>query len=129
MDFIFIEDLRVEARVGIYDREKAAPQRLELNLTFGVPDSAAQHDDIADTINYATVIERIREELSLRHFNLIESLGEFVVKLLFDEFGVPWVKMHIAKIGVMRGVKRVGVFIQRGREGVELPVADARPKS
>ncbi|MBX3686352.1 MAG: dihydroneopterin aldolase [Rhodocyclaceae bacterium] len=128
MDFIFIEDLRVDARVGIYDREKAAPQRLELNLTFGVPDSAAQHDDIADTINYATVIERIREELALRHFNLIESLGEFVVKLLFDEFGVPWVKIHIAKIGVMRGVKRVGVFIQRGREGVELPAVDARPK-
>ena len=128
MDFIFIEDLRVDARVGIYDREKAAPQRLELNLTFGVPDSAAQHDDIADTINYATVIEPIREELALRHFNLIESLGEFVVKLLFDEFGVPWVKIHIAKIGVMRGVKRVGVFIQRGREGVELPAVDARPK-
>ena len=129
MDFIFIEDLRVEARVGIYDREKAAPQRLELNLTFGVPDSAAQRDDIADTINYATVIERIRDELSRRHFNLIESLGEFVVKLLFDEFGAPWVKIHIAKIGVMRGVKRVGVFIQRGREGVELPAGDARPKS
>ena len=129
MDFIFIEDLRVEARVGIYDREKAAPQRLELNLTVGVPDSAAQRDDIADTINYATVIERIRDELSKRHFNLIESLGEFVVKLLFDEFGAPWVKIHIAKIGVMRGVKRVGVFIQRGREGVELPAGDARPKS
>ena len=27
----------------------------------------------------------IREELGLRHFNLIESLGEFVVNLLFDE--------------------------------------------
>lgn len=124
MDFIFIEELRVQANVGVYPRERAAPQTVELNLTFGVPDSAARHDDIADTINYAEVIERIRIELADRHFNLIETLGEFVVKLLFEEFGAPWVKIRIAKIGVMKGVRRVGVFIQRGREGVLLPDAE-----
>jgi len=124
MDFIFIEDLRVEARVGIYPREKAAPQVLELNMTFGVPDTAAERDDIADTIDYAQVIERIREQLSRHHFNLIETLGEFVVNLLFEEFRAPWVRIRIAKTGVMKGVRRVGVFIQRGREGVLLPNAE-----
>ncbi len=117
MDFIFIEELRVSARVGIYPREQVAPQPLELNLTFGVPDAAAERDDIDDTIDYAKVIERIRAELAGRHFNLIETLGEFVVALLFDEFNAPWVKLRIAKIGVMKDVRRVGVFIQRGRDG------------
>lgn len=121
MDFIFIEELRVQARVGIYAREQAAPQMLELNLTFGVPDAAAEHDDIRDTIDYAEVVTRIRAELSDRHFNLIETLGEFVVKLLFDEFNAPWVKLRIAKIGVMKDVRRVGVFIQRGRGAHSLP--------
>ncbi len=121
MDFIFIEELRVQAWVGIYSREKASPQTVELNLTFGVPDSAAEHDDIADTINYADVIERVRKELGERHFNLIETLGEFVVNLLFDEFGAPWVKIRIAKIGVMKDVRRVGVFIQRGKQGITPP--------
>lgn len=121
MDFIFIEELRVQAWVGIYPREKAAPQMLELNLTFGVPDAAAEHDDISDTIDYAEVVARIRSELQQRHFNLIETLGEFVVKLLFDEFGAPWVKLRIAKIGVMKDVRRVGVFIQRGRGANSLP--------
>lgn len=60
MDFIFIEELRVEARVGIYPRERVASQTVELNLTFGVPDAAAERDDIADTIDYAQVIARIR---------------------------------------------------------------------
>ncbi|MFV0663746.1 dihydroneopterin aldolase [Denitromonas sp.] len=117
MDFIFIEELRVEARVGIYPRERVASQPVELNLTFGVPDAAAERDDIADTIDYAQVIARIREELAARHFNLIETLGEYVVALLFNEFNAPWVKLRIAKIGVMKGVHRVGVFIQRGRDG------------
>jgi dihydroneopterin aldolase len=121
MDFIFIEELRVQAWIGIYPREKAIPQTVELNLTFGVPDSAAEHDDIADTIDYAEVIARIRMELSNRHFNLIETLGEFVVALLFDEFRAPWVKIRIAKIGVMKGVRRVGVYIQRGKNGISLP--------
>lgn len=121
MDFIFIEELRVQAWIGIYPREKAIPQTVELNLTFGVPDTAAEHDDIADTIDYAEVIARIRKELSSRHFNLIETLGEFVVALLFDEFRAPWVKIRIAKIGVMKGVRRVGVYIQRGKNGISLP--------
>lgn len=121
MDFIFIEELRVKAWVGIYPREKAAPQMVELNLTFGVPDAAAERDNIDDTIDYAKVVERIRTELAERHFNLIETLGEFVVNMLFDDFGAPWVKLKIAKIAVMRDVRRVGVFIQRGRDGRSLP--------
>jgi len=117
MDRIFIEELRVEAWVGIYPRERVTRQTIEINLEFGVPDAAAQHDEIADTIDYAEVINRIRKELVERHFNLLETLGEFVVALLVDDFHAPWVKISIAKIGVMKGVKRVGVAIERGNLG------------
>ena len=120
MDFIFIEALRVDAQVGVYPREQVSRQPLELDLTFGVPDAAAERDTLEDTVDYAKVVERIRAELSQRHFNLVETLGEYVVSLLFDEFNVPWVKLRVAKIGVMKGVRRVGVFIQRGRDGGSL---------
>lgn len=115
MDFIFIEEMRVEANVGIYERERVAPQALEINLTFGVPDEAAMDDDIEKTIDYAVVIERVRKELKERHFNLLETLGEYVIGLMLNEFRAPWVKISIAKVGVARGVKRVGVQIERGR--------------
>jgi dihydroneopterin aldolase len=115
MDFIFIEEMRVEAHVGIYAREKVAPQTLELSLTFGVPDEAAQDDDIAKTIDYAVVIERIRRERAERHFNLLETLGEYIIGLMLDEFRAPWVKISIAKVGIAKGVRRVGVQIERSR--------------
>ena len=115
MDFIFIEEMRVEARVGIYAREKAAAQTLDISLTFSFSDEAARDDDIAKTIDYAVVIDRIRRELAERHFNLLETLGEYLIGLMLDEFGAPWVKISIAKIGVARGVKRVGVQIERSR--------------
>jgi len=59
---------------------------------------------------------RIRKELGERHFNLLETLGEFVIGLLLDEFRAPWVKVSIAKVGIARGVKRVGVQIERARQ-------------
>lgn len=116
MDFIFIEDMRVEAHVGIYPRERAAPQSLEISLTFGVPDEAARDDDIAKTIDYAQVIERVRRELAERHFNLLETLGEYVIGLMLDEFHAPWIKISIAKVGIAKGVRRVGVQIERSRQ-------------
>ncbi|GAA5178907.1 hypothetical protein GCM10025771_19250 [Niveibacterium umoris] len=124
MDFIFVEGLQVEASVGIYEREKRATQMLEINLTFGVPDAAAAHDDINDTINYDVVVERIRAVLAHRHFNLLETLGEFIVDMLFSEFAAPWVRVSIAKMGVLRGVRRVGVFIERGRDEPAPPRPD-----
>ncbi|MEN3110135.1 dihydroneopterin aldolase [Uliginosibacterium paludis] len=121
MDFIFIEGMLVDANVGIFPRERSASQPLEINMTFGVPDAAALRDDIADTVGYDQVVERIREVLLLRQFNLLETLGEFVVGLMFEEFNVPWVRVSIAKPGVMKNVRRVGVFIERGRNGEEPP--------
>lgn len=121
MDFIFIEGMLVDANVGIFPRERSASQPLEINMTFGVPDAAAVRDDIADTIGYDQVVDRIREVLAQRQFNLLETLGEFVVQLMFEEFNAPWVRVSIAKPGVMKNVRRVGVFIERGRDGGELP--------
>jgi dihydroneopterin aldolase len=117
MDLIFIDEMRVEAHVGVFEREKAAPQTIEISLSFGVPDAAAQNDDIVDTIRYDVVIARIRAELAARHFNLLETLGEYVIGLLLDEFGSPWAKISIAKLGIMPGVRRVGVSIERSRVG------------
>jgi dihydroneopterin aldolase len=82
-----------------------------------VPDEAARDDDIAKTIDYAVVIARIRAELAARHFNLLETLGEYVIGLMLDEFRAPWVKISIAKVGIAKGVKRVGVQIERSRAG------------
>lgn len=121
MDFIFIDEFRLPARIGIYPRERAAPQPVELSMSFGVPELASHRDHIVDTINYADVMDRIRAELAERHFNLLESLGEFIVDLLFEEFGAPWVKLRIAKIGIVKSVRRVGVVLQRTQPGHALP--------
>lgn len=114
MDIIFIEELRVETWIGIYPREKAMPQTVEMSLQIGVSTaSAGATDDIRDTVDYAVVVQRLRAELAGRHFNLLEKLAEHVATLLLEDFAAHWVRVSVAKLGMMPGVKRVGVIIER----------------
>lgn len=113
MDAIFIEELRLPAHVGIYPREKAGPQTIELNLEIGVPGAAMLQDDIGATIDYAEVVARLEREFAARHFNLLETLAEYVATLLIQDFKAPWVKLSVAKIGMMKSARRVGVRVER----------------
>ena len=114
MDTIFIRELRLEAGVGIYRRERNTRQMVQFDLEIGLPSShAATTDKVADTIDYAVVIERISAELAARHFGLVETLADHVAHTILKEFGAPWVKVSVAKLGVMRNVKLVGVTVER----------------
>ncbi|MBL8398501.1 MAG: dihydroneopterin aldolase [Candidatus Accumulibacter sp.] len=118
MDLIFIDDLRLSTRVGIYPREQALPQTVEMSLRIGHSSARAGHsDDIRDTIDYASVVDRLHQELAARHFNLLERLADYVAMLLIEEFGAVWVRVSVAKLGIMRDVRRVGVIIERGSRG------------
>ncbi len=114
MDVIFIEELRVETRVGIHPREQVAPQTVEISLEIGISAAnAGFSDDLRDTVDYAAVIERLTQELSKRQFKLLERLAEFIADLLLKEFACQRVCLSVAKIGVIPKVHRVGVRIER----------------
>ncbi|MDR3299236.1 MAG: dihydroneopterin aldolase [Candidatus Accumulibacter sp.] len=116
MDIIFIDEFRVTTLIGIYPREQAVPQTLEISLQIGTSTAAAGNsDDIRDTIDYAVVVERLRADLEQRHFHLLEKLAEYVASVLLDDFGAVWTRVSVAKPGVTRGVRRVGVVIERDR--------------
>ncbi len=114
MDIIFIEELRAETWIGIYPREKAMPQTVDITLHIGVSTtSAGASDDIRDTVDYAVVVERLRADLAASHFNLLEKLTEHIATFLLENFAAQWVRVSVAKLGMMPGVKRVGVTIER----------------
>ena len=118
MDLIFIDELRLPTLIGIYPREQAVPQTVEISLKIGTSThNAGSSDDIRDTIDYAAVVERLRSDLSDRHFRLLEKLAEHIAAVILDDFNAVWVRVAVAKLGVMRGVGRAGVIIERSRPG------------
>ncbi len=115
MDIIFLREVRVETVIGVYEWERRAPQTIELDLDIGIPSETPCHsDDIGDTIHYGVVVERLREILAEQHYLLIEALAEHIAKVIREEFGAPWVKVAVTKLGILPGVKKVGVLIERG---------------
>jgi dihydroneopterin aldolase len=116
MDTIFIREFRVDAWVGIYEWEKLRPQTLELEVEIGIPgDEAGRTDDIRDTVHYGQVVERFAAELAERRFGLLEALAEHLAGIVTGEFGAPWVRLSVAKLGHIRNVRKVGVTIERTR--------------
>jgi dihydroneopterin aldolase len=115
MDYIFITDLRVSTRIGIYAWEQQVPQMLSFDIEIALAGSvAAASDAIEDTIDYAAVVGRIRESLSGNHFSLLEKLADHVAGLIINEFRAPWTKVRVAKITPLKGVQRLGLVVERG---------------
>lgn len=115
MDIIFIDDLRISTLIGIYPRERDMPQTVEISLQIGTSTvGAGASDDIHDTIDYACVVERLKNDLNSQHFNLLEKLAEHIANVLLTEFGARWARVSVAKLGMMRGVRRAGVIVERG---------------
>jgi dihydroneopterin aldolase len=120
MDTIFIRELRADAWIGIYEWEKLRPQTLDFNLDIGLDTHrAGESDNIRDTVDYGKVVERIRADLRDRHFKLLEALAEHISQVILHDFKTQWVKVSVAKIAHIRGVKLIGVTISRARDVIE----------
>ncbi len=120
MDIIFLQELKVTTLIGIYPWERHAAQTLQLDLEIALPTSRACHtDNFEDTLDYAFVVQRINETLAQNHFSLLEALAEHIAQLILMEFKAPWTKVSVAKLSAIRGVKKVGVCIERKLASVQ----------
>jgi dihydroneopterin aldolase len=115
MDIVFIEDLRIDTVIGIYDWERRVRQTLSFDIEMAFDNTKpAATDDIADTLNYKDVSRRLVDYVSASSFGLVETLAERCVAIIREEFGVSWVRLKLSKPGAVRSAKSVGVRIERG---------------
>lgn len=116
MDIVYLNDLRIDTVVGIYDWERRTRQTVILDIEMGTDiGKAAQSDDIQHTIDYKAVAKRLFSFVGDSEFQLVETLAESVAAVLINEFQVPWCRVRLNKKGALRGVRDVGVIIERGK--------------
>lgn len=114
MDIIFLQELKIKTLVGIYPWELNTPQTIQLDLEIALPTSlACQTDSFEDALDYSQVVQRINDTLSQKHFSLLEAMAEHIAQIVMTEFKSPWIKVSVAKLSAIRGVKKVGVCIER----------------
>ncbi len=117
MDIIYLNDLRIETVIGIYDWERRTRQTVVLDLEMATDiRAAAASDDIEQTLDYKAVAKRLIDFVSSSEFQLVETLAEEIAGIVLNEFDVPWLKLRLNKQGALRGVRDVGVIIERTRD-------------
>ncbi len=114
MDIIFLQEVKVETRLGVPEWERLKPQTIVLDIELAMPHSrSCRTDTIEDTIDYGRIVARIRETLAEQSFKLVEALAEHVCQMILNEFGTPWVRIKVGKPGILPGVRQLGVVIER----------------
>lgn len=115
MDTVYVRDLTLDARIGIYEWEKRILQKIRIDLEMAWDNRIpAASDNIQDTLNYKTAAKRVMELVAGTHYELVERLAETIATTLMQELHVPWIKVTVGKPGAVRGSSEVGVSIERG---------------
>jgi dihydroneopterin aldolase len=112
-DRIFVADLELFSYIGVPDAERAAPQRLTVNLCL-VPRVCFSQldDDITNTVDYFALTRRVRALASERPRKLIETLAQEMAVCCLEEFAVAWVEVEVRKY-ILADTTYVSVRVQR----------------
>ncbi|HET6546230.1 MAG TPA: dihydroneopterin aldolase [Rhodanobacteraceae bacterium] len=115
MDTVFIEDLRIDTVIGIYDWERRIRQPVAIDLEMAFDNARpAASDRIDDTLDYKAVAKRLIAFVEGSSFQLVETLAERCAGMVLAEFDVAWLRLKLSKPGAVRGAGNVGVVIERG---------------
>ena len=115
MDKIFLDELKIDAIIGIWDWERKIRQTVVIDLEMSADIAkAAATDDVVDTLNYKAVAKRLQAFVGDSSYQLVETRAENIARIIRDEFDVAWVRVKVHKPGAIRGSKDVGVDIERG---------------
>lgn len=115
MDQIHIRQLKLNVVIGVYARERKVPQTVSVDLTLHSDLQAAEHSDqLADTIDYAALVGRIRRAAAKNHCQLLEALAGRIAALCLRDPRIRAVDVTVAKPGALPGIG-VAVTVRRAR--------------
>jgi 7,8-dihydroneopterin aldolase/epimerase/oxygenase len=111
---LFVHDLMLACRIGVYPHEQATAQRVRLNLDLAVIETGPMlTDELADVVDYEALVERVRSALAGCHVNLVETLAEQIAALCLDDPRVRSARVRVEKLDAIADAGAVGVEIER----------------
>jgi len=110
---IHIEQLKVFARVGVPQTERARRQRLVLNITlWPARDLRDLQDRIAQTVDYSALCRDAKDFLSRQSPKLLETLANDLASHLLLKFPVRKISVEIRKF-VLKDAAYASVSVTR----------------
>jgi dihydroneopterin aldolase len=105
---------------GVFEFERTEGQLFVIDLTLGLDTrSAAISDDLRDTVDYGSLVMKVKAAVETDPVDLIETLAQRVadVCLLDDRVGYAKVTIHKPTAPIQATFADVALTITRKREG------------
>ena len=121
MDRILIDDLRVLTVIGALPHERESAQPIRIDLVIGVDlHEAGLSDELADTVNYGLVCERVAAVARESNYTLLERLAAKVADMILELDLVEQVEVTLTKLRppIPEAVSSTAVRILRSRAEV-----------
>jgi dihydroneopterin aldolase len=114
---IEIEGLDVKGFHGATAEEKKRGQRFLFDVLLVAHDAGIRTDQLADTIDYTSVVACIRDVSDRQRFNLIEALAAAVADEIIERFDVSRVRVRVRKPEVVleAPVEHTAATVERSR--------------
>jgi dihydroneopterin aldolase len=110
---LFFRRLRLMASVGVLPEELTRRQPLILDIDVEVPRSMAQSgdDSIEDVFDYRAIHQQVLNIVNTRHFNLLETLADEIVRQLAADVRIIAIRLEIHKTQPYPDAESVGIEV------------------
>lgn len=126
---IELRGLRAFGRHGVLPEETERGQVFVLDVDLHLDlAAAAVSDDLADTVDYGELAERLAEEVGATRFNLLEALAGHLAQIAMADERVRAVEVRVGKPSAPIGVPvaDVGVRLRRSQVGPRVHLRRSR---
>ena len=115
---IELRGLRVRGHHGVYDFERSAGQDFLIDVTLELDLApAAATDDVADTVHYGELADKLVTVVAGEPVNLLETLADHLVTVCLADarVGVATVTVHKPQAPIPHEFADVAVTVRRTR--------------
>ena len=113
-DIVFIEGLKVDAVIGVYEWERSITQPLVIDIQMSTDISAAAaSDDVTKAINYKAVCDDVTKWCQQSRSGLVEHLAEYLSAQVLATYPCSAITIKVAKPTAISAADAVGVQITR----------------
>lgn len=99
-----LNGLAVDCVIGERPDERDRLQRLCVDIELAISDRAAETDELADTVDYAALAEKVRAALVAAKCRMIERAAKVVCDICLAEPLVASATVTVTKAGAVPGL-------------------------
>ena len=116
-NLIFVNDLMLNAELGVYAHEKNIQQPWRVNVIAKIKDiPGTSNEKIDNVVCYNQISLIIKEIVNSGHTILLETLAEKILQECFKNNRIETIKIRLEKLDAIDDAESAGIEIERSRK-------------